>query len=82
MRAFQDAQRAAGVIAAEHRGDFDGAQALLAAFPDEISRTRGFHLLAQLALTILSDQTGEPMEELVQHLSLHIASAAAEGPPA
>ena len=78
---FQAAQRAAGVIAAKHRGDLTGAQALLEAFPDEACRTRGFQLLAELALTILRAQTGETMEELVQELSLHIASTAAAGPP-
>jgi len=78
--AFQAAQRAAGVIAAKHRGDLAGAQALLEAFPDEACRTRGFQLLAELALTILRAQTGETMEELVQQLSLHIASAAGDAP--
>lgn len=76
--AFQDAQRAAGVIAAKHRGDLDGAQALLESFADEASRTRGFQLLAELALSILRTQTGESMDELVRELSLHIAAAAGE----
>ncbi|MFI5934193.1 superoxide dismutase [Actinoplanes sp. NPDC051494] len=81
LNAFQDAQRAAGAIAAKHRGDLDGAQALLASFPDEASRTRGFQLLAELALTILRAQTGESMDDLVQQLSLHIAAVATDGPP-
>ncbi len=80
--AFAGAQRAAGVIAAKHRGDLAGAQALLEAFPDETARTRGFELLAELALSILRTQTGETMDEIVQELSLHIATAAIEGPPA
>jgi hypothetical protein len=79
--AFRDAQRAAGVIAAKHRGDPDGAQALLSEFSDEQACTRGFQLLAELALSILRTQTGETMDELVQQLSLHIAAAATEGPP-
>ncbi|MFF3865699.1 superoxide dismutase [Micromonospora sp. NPDC001898] len=79
--AFWAAQRAAGVIAAKHRGDLAGAQALLEAFPDEACRTRGFQLLAELALSILRTQTGETMDEIVQELSLHIANAAATGPP-
>ena len=78
---FQAAQRAAGVIAAKHRGDLAGAQALLESFPDEAGRTRGFQFLAELSLTILRAQTGESMDELVQQLSLHIAAAAAAGPP-
>ncbi|MGX6605561.1 superoxide dismutase [Micromonosporaceae bacterium Da 78-11] len=78
---FQAAQRAAGVIAAKHRGDLAGAQALLEAFPDEACRTQGFQFLAELTLTILRAQTGETMDELVQQLSLHIAAAAVTGPP-
>ena len=80
--AFAGAQRAAGVIAARHRGDLAGAQALLAAFPDEDARTRSFQLLAELALSILRAQTGETMDELVQGLSLHIAAATLGGPTA
>ncbi|MGW4291670.1 superoxide dismutase [Micromonospora chersina] len=79
--AFIAAQRAAGVIAAKHRGDLDGAEQLLATFPDEATRTRGFMLLAQLALTLISTQTGQTMDDLVQELTLHIA-AATERPPA
>ncbi|MGV9807104.1 superoxide dismutase [Micromonospora chersina] len=79
--AFTDAQRAAGVIAAKRRGDLGGAEQLLAAFPDEAARTRGFMLLAELALTLIRTQTGQTMDDLVQELALHIA-AATEQPPA
>ena len=78
--AFAGAQRAAGAIAAKHRGDLDGAAELLAAFPDEAARTRAFQLLAELALTILRTQTGETMDEIVQELSLHIAAAGLAAP--
>ncbi|WP_067502134.1 superoxide dismutase [Actinoplanes sp. TFC3] len=80
--AFAGAQRAAGVIAAKHRGDLAGAQQLLAAFPDEQARARAFELLAQLVLSILRAQTDQSMDELVQELSLHIAAAALSPPPA
>lgn len=80
--AFAGAQRAAGVIAARHRGDLAGAAELLAAFPDEQARTQGFQLLAELSLTILRVQTGETMDQIVQDVSLHIASAAHTPPPA
>ncbi|GLZ01588.1 superoxide dismutase [Actinoplanes sp. NBRC 103695] len=73
--AFAGAQRAAGVIAAKHRGDLAGAEELLAAFPDEAARTRGFLLLAELALTIMGAQTSQSMDEVVRELSLHIAAA-------
>jgi hypothetical protein len=76
--AFQAAQRAAGVIAAKHRGDLDGAEALLASFPDEASRTRGFCLLAEVSLGLVRSQSGQTMDELVQELTLLIESV---GPP-
>lgn len=76
--AFEAAQRAAGVIAAKHRGDLDGAQALLTAFPDEDTRTRSFQLLAELALTLVRNQTGQSMDDLVKELSLYMAVAAGE----
>ena len=79
--AFAGAQRAAGAIAAKHRGDIAGAQELLANFPDEQARTRAFQLLAELALTILRTQSGQSMDDLVQELSLHIATAALSPPP-
>ncbi|MFI5844753.1 superoxide dismutase [Catenuloplanes sp. NPDC051500] len=72
--AFQAAQRAAGVIAAKHRGDLAGAEALLASFPDEASRTRGFCLLAELSLSLVTSQTGQSMDELVQELTLLMES--------
>ncbi|MFY1631812.1 superoxide dismutase [Solwaraspora sp. WMMB335] len=80
--AFVAAQRAAGFIGARHRGDHDGAAALLAEFPDEATRTSGFCLLAELALALVRAQTGQRMEDLVQELSLHLAAAAADPPPA
>lgn len=75
------AQRAAGVIAARHRGDLDGAERLLEMFPDEATRSRGFMFLAELALSLVRSQTGQSMEDLAQELALHIA-ALSEGPPA
>ncbi|WDZ84193.1 superoxide dismutase [Micromonospora cathayae] len=78
---FAAAQQAAGVVAARHRGDYAGAEELLAGFPDEAARTRGFCLLAELSLSLVRAQTGQSMDELVQELTLLMASAAATGPP-
>jgi hypothetical protein len=78
---FGHAQQAAGVIAAKHRGDLAGAEALLAAFPDDPARVRGFCLLAELALSLVRAQTGQSMDELVQELTLHMAAAAVAAPP-
>ncbi|MCX4389580.1 superoxide dismutase [Micromonospora peucetia] len=79
--ALTAAQRAAGVIAAKHRGDLDGAEQLLAMFPDDATRTRGFMFLAELALNLVRTQTGQSMEDLAQELALHIA-AIGDPPPA
>ncbi|GII80632.1 hypothetical protein Sru01_56140 [Sphaerisporangium rufum] len=80
-RLFGHAQRAAGVIAAKHRGDLAGAEALLSAFPDDATRVRGFCLLAELALSLVRSQTGQSMDELVQELSLTMAAATMQAPP-
>jgi hypothetical protein len=78
---FLGAQQAAGVIAAKHRGDFAGAEALLNALGDERTQARSFCLLAELALALVRAQTGQNMDELVQELSLLMADAAIAGPP-
>ncbi|GII83527.1 hypothetical protein Ssi03_15170 [Sphaerisporangium siamense] len=78
---FVHAQQAAGVIAAKHRGDLVGAEALLAAFPDDPARVRGFCLLAELALSLVRAQTGQSMDDLVQELTLHMATAVLKPPP-
>ena len=80
-RLFDHAQQAAGVIAAKHRGDLAGAEALLTGFPDDPARVRGFCLLAELALSLVRAQTGQSMDDLVRELSLHMASAALTTPP-
>ncbi|WBB80148.1 superoxide dismutase [Micromonospora sp. WMMD882] len=81
MAAFTAAQQAAGVVAARHRGDLAGAEELLAGFPDEGARVRGFCLLAELSLSLVRSQTGQTMDELVQELTLLMASATDVGPP-
>ncbi|MEU2663803.1 superoxide dismutase [Micromonospora sp. DT46] len=69
-------QRAAGVIAAKHRGDLGGAEELLAAFGTEQARTLGFYLLADLSLGLLRAQSGQSMDDLVRELSLLVAATA------
>ncbi|MGW0504076.1 superoxide dismutase [Micromonospora sp. NPDC003241] len=69
-------QRAAGVIAAKHRGDLDGAEELLAAFSSEQAKTLGFYLLADLSLGLLRTQSGQSLDDLVRELSLLVAATA------
>ena len=78
---FLAAQQAAGVVAAKHRGDFAGGEELLSVMGDERAQSRGFCLLAELALTLVRSQTGQSMDDLVQELSLLMADAALTGPP-
>ncbi len=67
-------QRAAGVIAARHRGDLAGAETLLASFDTEQSRTLGFYLLADLALGLVRAQTGQSLDDLMRELTLLVAA--------
>ncbi|OWV09506.1 hypothetical protein B5D80_08890 [Micromonospora wenchangensis] len=75
-------QRAAGVIAATHRGDHAGAEELLAAFSGEQAINLGFYLLADLALGLVRADTGQSMDELVRELSLLVAHTAGQPRPA
>ncbi|WBB92343.1 hypothetical protein [Verrucosispora sp. WMMC514] len=67
-------QRAAGVIAAKHRGDLGGAEELLAAFGSEQAKTLGFYLLADLSLGLLRAQSGQSLDDLVRELSLLVVA--------
>ncbi|MGW5557702.1 superoxide dismutase [Micromonospora sp. NPDC003944] len=78
--AVEIVQRAAGVIAAKHRGDLAGAEALMSAFSSEQARTLGFYLLADLALGLVKAQSGQSMDDLVRELSLLLAETA-QSPP-
>ncbi|MTK04431.1 superoxide dismutase [Micromonospora sp. CP22] len=71
-------QRAAGVIAAKHRGDLGGAEELLAAFGSEQAKTLGFYLLADLSLGLLRAQSGESLDDFVRELSLLVAATATQ----
>ncbi|MFG2099347.1 superoxide dismutase [Micromonospora echinaurantiaca] len=67
-------QRAAGVIAARHRGDLAGAETLLVSFDTDQARTLGFYLLADLALGLVCAQIGQSLDELVRELTLLVAT--------
>lgn len=81
MSPWTAAQLAAGVISARHRGDYRDAEALLESFPDEAAKTRGFCLLAELALSLVRKASGQSMDELVRELSIHLAQADQLMPP-
>lgn len=69
------AQRAAGVLAARHRGDGEGVATLLGSFPDERALAGGSLLLAELALGLLSAETGQSFDDCVQRLSVDLEQA-------
>jgi hypothetical protein len=69
------AQRAAGVIAARHRGDFAGANTLLEGLSDH-ERAAGCLFLADLAVALLAQTTGQDVDAVAGELSLHIAELA------
>ncbi|AYF26849.1 MULTISPECIES: superoxide dismutase [Micromonospora] len=73
-------QRAGGVIAARRRGDFAGAETLLASFETEQARTLGFYLLADLALGLVRAQTGQSPDELMRELTLLVATTSPPPP--
>ena len=70
------AQHLAGVVAARHRGDFDGANTLLAAL-DDTSRAAGGLLLADLAIALLAQCEGRSVAEVAGEVSLHLADLTA-----
>lgn len=69
------AQRAAGVIAARHRGDFAGANTLLSGMDDH-ARASGCLFLADLAVALLAGREGRAVDEVAAELSLQIAELA------
>jgi len=65
------AQHAAGIVAARHRGDTDGARVLLADLEAE-RLAGGSLLLATLALGLASEATDRPFDQCVHGLSLDL----------
>jgi hypothetical protein len=70
------AQRAAGVVAARRRGDHVGAVALMDGFDDADQRAMGFYVVADLAVLLLSQASGRPVEECLQDMTLVLAAGA------
>jgi Fe-Mn family superoxide dismutase len=68
-------QRAAGILAARHRGDLAGAEALLETFESDAQRASAFCLLADLALGLVRSASGQSMDELVRELNLLVGAA-------
>lgn len=69
------AQRAAGILAARHRGDPEGVRHLLESFANERALAGGSLLLAELALSMLSAETDQTFEECVRRLNVDLERA-------
>lgn len=67
------AQRAAGVLAARHRGDAGGVAALMDGFGSDRALAGGFLLLAELTLGLYGREAGRSAESCLQELCLHLS---------
>jgi len=67
------ARTAVGVVLAHRHRDTDGLRALLGDLPDPDTRATAFLVVADLALTLLAQATGQTLEDCAQRLSLAIA---------
>ena len=74
------AQRVAGVVAARGRGDFDGARELMLSFDSERELASGALLVAEISLGMLRRETGEPLDDCVHDLCLHLEAGLDAGP--
>jgi len=74
-RLIDSAQRAAGLLAARHRGDPDGAAALMGSFAADAELAGGALLLADVAVRLLREHTGESAEACLASVSLSLAGS-------
>ena len=80
LHVVDSAQRAAGMLAARHRGDVEDALDLMSSFTDDHDLASGALLLAELTLGLYSTETGRDMDTCVRELSLQMESSFGAGP--
>ena len=78
LEAFEAAQHALAVIAAQSRGDVEAAEALLNGFASEECKSSAFFLACQLSVRMLSQALGESVDQCASDLAVALAAAAAE----
>lgn len=66
------AQQVAGLIAARGRGDREGARDLTRHLVEEGDLAGGALLVAELALGLLANESGESLDGVVEQLNLHL----------
>ena len=74
LQVVDSAQRAAGMLAARHRGDTEDATALMQSFRDDHDLASGSLLLAELTLGLYSRETGRGVDDCVRELNLQMES--------
>lgn len=72
------AQLAAAVLAARHRGDRAGAAALMDGFDSDRELASGFLLLAELAVGLYGQRSGQSPSTCLQQLCLDLGVVAVE----
>lgn len=75
LHVVDSAQRAAGMLAARHRGDIEDAMDLMQSFDNDRDLASGALLLAELTLGLYSQETGRDLETCVRELNLHMESS-------
>jgi len=75
VAAFEAAQRALAVLAAESRGDFAAAETLLATFETEACKSSAFFTACQLSVRLLAQALDEDVDECASRLAVALASA-------
>lgn len=68
-------QQAAAYVAARARGDWAGAETLLAGFGSDAERLLAFCLLSELLIGLLADYDGAGVDEVAGRLATSIARA-------
>jgi Fe-Mn family superoxide dismutase len=68
------AQRAAGILAARHRGDREGARLLVSEMSSE-DLAGGALLLAELTLSLYADASGDDVERCLRDLASDLEHA-------
>ncbi|GGR54364.1 Fe-Mn family superoxide dismutase [Nocardioides luteus] len=73
------AQRAAGVLAARARGDFEDASSLMASFEDSMTLAGGSMLLAELALGLYERESGISRDACLAELTVRLEASVRAG---
>ena len=74
--AYEAAQRALAVVAAQARGDYPAAEQLLGTFDDDACKASAFFLASQIAVRMLADALDQDVDTCASDLAVALAAAA------